>query len=71
MQTASWVIRRKATAEVLFETFDRRVVDALNAAAYEAVPIGKYLASLNSEDELEEPDDEEHDCGEDTCCCLT
>lgn len=47
MRTASWVIREKATGNVLFETFDKKKVDALNTARYEAVPIGEYLASLN------------------------
>jgi len=45
--TASWVIRNKATGEVVMETFDRKKVDALNTEKYEAVPIGKYLAGLN------------------------
>jgi hypothetical protein len=44
---ASWVVREKTTGTVLFETFDRKKVDALNTARYEAVPIGQYLASLN------------------------
>lgn len=47
MQTASWVIREKATSKVLFETFDRKKVEALNTDKYEAVPILEYLASLN------------------------
>lgn len=47
MRTASWVIREKGTGKVLFETFDKRKVDALNAARYEAVPILEHLASLN------------------------
>lgn len=47
MTTASWVIREKATGKVLFETFDKKKVDALNTAKYEAISIGEYLASLN------------------------
>jgi hypothetical protein len=43
----SWVIRNKATGEVLFETFDKRKVDALNISKYEAVPIGDYLSAIN------------------------
>jgi hypothetical protein len=43
----SWVIRNKATGEVLFETFDKNVVNALNTTKYEAVPIDQYLGSLN------------------------
>lgn len=45
--TASWVIREKATGAVVMETFDRKKVDALNTAKYEAVPIAEHLASLN------------------------
>jgi len=44
---ASWVIREIATKSVIAETFDKRKVDALNVAKYEAIPIGQYLASLN------------------------
>lgn len=44
---ASWVIREIATKCVIAETFDKRKIDALNVAKYEAVPIGQYLASLN------------------------
>lgn len=47
MQTASWVIREKATGNVIMETYDRAKVDALNTKKYEAVPILEYLASLN------------------------
>lgn len=47
MKTASWVIRNKATGEVILETFDPRKVAALNTAKYEAVPIREYLESLN------------------------
>lgn len=47
MITASWIIRVIATGKVLFETFDRKKVDVLNTAKYEAIPIGEYLANLN------------------------
>lgn len=47
MKTGSWVIREKSTGKVLFETFDKKKVDALNTTKYEAVAIGKYLAGLN------------------------
>jgi hypothetical protein len=43
----SWIIRDKTTGEVLFETFDRRKIDALNTEKYEAVPVQQYLASIN------------------------
>ncbi len=46
--TASWVIREIETGRVLFETFNRKLVTALNTAKYEAVPIQPYLASLNN-----------------------
>lgn len=45
--TASWILRNKATGEVVCETFERAMVDALNTAKYEAVPILEYLGSLN------------------------
>jgi hypothetical protein len=47
--TASWVIRDKATGEAVLETFDRRKVEALNTAKYEAVPVQQHLAQLNAQ----------------------
>ena len=47
MKSASWVIRERATGRVLFETFNARLVAALNTARYEAVPILAYLGSIN------------------------
>lgn len=47
LKTASWVVRRLATGEVMFETFNPKVVEALNTERYEAVPILAYLQSLN------------------------
>lgn len=47
MEPASWVIREKATGKVILETFDKKKVEALNIAKYEAVSILEYLASLN------------------------
>lgn len=47
MRTASWVICRKATGEVMFETYSPEVVAALNTSVYEAVPILSYLQALN------------------------
>lgn len=44
---ASWVIKNKETGEILFETFDREVVDKLNTNKYEAVPILRHLQELN------------------------
>lgn len=43
----SWIIRRKATGEVLFETHSKAVADAINRNAYEVIPIRKYLAEVN------------------------
>lgn len=48
MKTASWVIKNKATGAIIAETFDPKIVAALNTAKYEAVPIHKHLASLNT-----------------------
>ena len=47
MDTASWIIRNRHTAEVIGETFNAAVVAALNTAKYEAVPIMQYLQELN------------------------
>ncbi len=52
-KTASWVIRDKETGQVLFETFSKAVVDAINTKRYEAVPILKYLQGLNKTKERE------------------
>lgn len=46
---SSWVIKNKATGEVIMETFDKKKVDALNTEKYEAVPIQEHLASLGEE----------------------
>jgi hypothetical protein len=43
----SWIIRNKATGEVLMETFSARLVAAINTTKYEAVPIRDYLAEIN------------------------
>ncbi len=42
-----WVIREKSTGNVIMETFDRKKVDALNTAKYEAVPTYDHLVELN------------------------
>jgi hypothetical protein len=47
MENASWVIREKSTGKVICETFNPRVVAALNVDKYEAVPILQYLVSIN------------------------
>ena len=46
-ETASWVIRERATGKVVMETFNAKVIEKLNAERYEAVPILEYLQSLN------------------------
>ena len=46
MKTASWIIREKATGEVVGETFNEKVQYHLKDA-YEAVPILEYLVSIN------------------------
>lgn len=43
----SWILVRKATGEAIAETFLRHVARAINTDAYEAIPAGIYLASLN------------------------
>ena len=47
MRTASWVIRERSTGRVIMETFNAKLVAALNTVRYEAVPILEYLQSLN------------------------
>lgn len=46
-EPASWVVRNRETGEVVMETFDKKKVDALNVAKYEAVPIQQYLGEVN------------------------
>lgn len=46
-RTASWVVKDRATGEVIMETFDRNAVAALRTDRFEAVPIEDHLASLN------------------------
>ena len=48
METASWVIRYKESKEVVCETFNPKLVAALNTDRYEAVPILDYLVELNN-----------------------
>lgn len=48
MITASWVIRRKDTKAVLFETWLPKLVANLNTDKYEAIPILDYLIELNA-----------------------
>jgi hypothetical protein len=45
-RTASWVIRERATGQVIMETFSPVVVRHLKPQ-YEAVPILEYLQSIN------------------------
>lgn len=44
----SWVIVRKSDGAPIMETFNASVVAKVNAAAYEAVPIARYLGELNA-----------------------
>jgi hypothetical protein len=48
---ASWVIRERSTGRVILETFERTVVEHLNVARYEAIPIAEYLGSINGQAE--------------------
>lgn len=47
MKTASWVIVSKDTGKAVFETFEKRTVDAINTDRYAAVPILDYLVNIN------------------------
>lgn len=46
--SASWVIREAESKRVICETFDKRAVERLNTAKYEAVPILDYLVEFNA-----------------------
>lgn len=43
----SWVIRNRATKEVVCETFSPKMVVALNLEKYEAIPVLDYLVEIN------------------------
>lgn len=47
MPTTSWVVREKGKVVGLFETYNAKLVAALNTERYEAVPIGDYLVEIN------------------------
>lgn len=42
------MIVRLADGEAMFETFERRIAEAINRDRYKAVPILQYLQSLNA-----------------------
>jgi hypothetical protein len=44
---SSWVVIRRATGEVLFETFSAKTAAAVNREAYDVIPILAYLQSIN------------------------
>lgn len=46
MKTASWVIVSKATQQPVLETYNEKIVKAINTERYEAVPILQYLQQL-------------------------
>lgn len=47
LRGASWVIREIDTQKPVLETYDPRVVVAMNTSKYEAWPIAAHLASYN------------------------
>ena len=47
MKAASWIICKKTTGEAIVETFNKKIVDAINTDKYKATPILEYLISLN------------------------
>lgn len=52
VNTASWVIVRKATGEAVLETFNPKVAMAINRDRYTAVPIHDYLIGVNAKAKL-------------------
>ena len=47
--TTSWVIVERSTGNALFETFNPKLVAAINTIRYQVVPILEYLQALNAE----------------------
>ncbi len=47
MKTASWIIVDNATGAAVLETFNAKLVAAVNTQRYTAVPILLYLCNLN------------------------
>jgi hypothetical protein len=43
----SWIVKRRATGEVIGEFFNPDNVRKFNGATCEAIPIGEHLASLS------------------------
>lgn len=54
-QSASWVVREKATGKPVLETFDPTVAAKINTEKYEVVPILEHLQSLNESTKPNEP----------------
>lgn len=52
---ASWVVRNRETGDTVLETFDRNVIEALNAEKYEAVPAQQHLAELSRQEGRTDP----------------
>ena len=46
--TASWVIVDNETNKPIFETFSKKIASSINTNKYKAIPILKYLQSLNN-----------------------
>jgi|DEB0MinimDraft_3_1074331.scaffolds.fasta_scaffold33142_5 hypothetical protein len=46
-ETTSWVVLDKRTGKGLFETWNPKLVAALNTSRYEAIPIIEWLGELN------------------------
>lgn len=48
METASWVIVDRKTGNAVAETFNISVASRIDQEKYKAIPIAKWLASLNN-----------------------
>jgi hypothetical protein len=46
-KTTSWIIIKKETNEILFETYNSVMLKKINKEKYKAVPIIEYLNDLN------------------------
>lgn len=48
--TASWVVVQISDNQPIFETFNPKIVAALNKEKYKAIPIYDWLASINQQE---------------------
>ena len=47
MKSNSWIIRNKTTGAVIMETWNKKLIAAINTDKYEAIPAFDYLVNLS------------------------